>query len=171
MVVYSDNEAAYLLQQAADPADLRAVYADLGITPPNFQNPNDTMSPETYARFFRFLYNGTYLDRASSERALEMMSESTFASGLVAGTPQGITISHKFGERLFAERDDVPTAELHDCGIVYHPTHPYLLCVMTQGWERADLATTIQRIAGATYAGVDRMLGTPVTDNTAETTQ
>lgn len=161
MIVHSDNEAAYLLQAAADPTALAAVYADLSIDPPDFQNPRDTMTPETFARFFRFLYNGTYLTRDLSEYALELLSESTFDRGLMAGAPAGISIAHKFGERIFADgAAGAPTAELHDCGIVYHPQHPFLLCVMSRGWDLDVLASTIARIAEAAYAGVDSIRDT-----------
>ncbi|MDO8622012.1 MAG: serine hydrolase [bacterium] len=161
MIVYSDNEAAYLLQAAADPSALAAVYADLNIDPPDFQNPRDTMTPETFARFFRFLYNGTYLTRELSEQALELLSESAFDRGIVAGVPAEIPVAHKFGERVFTDgAAGVPTTELHDCGIVYHADRPYLLCIMSRGWDIDTLASVIARTATAVYAEVGRMQDT-----------
>lgn len=161
MIVHSDNDAAFLLQAAADPHALSAVYADLNIDPPDFHNPNDTMTPEAFARFFRFLYNGTYLTRELSERALELLTESTFERGLAAGIPAGIPIAHKFGERVFASGDTgASTAELHDCGIVYHPQHPFLLCVMSRGWDLDILASAIARVTAAAYTEVHRMRDT-----------
>ncbi|MDP3771513.1 MAG: serine hydrolase, partial [bacterium] len=161
MIVYSDNEAAYLLQAAANPPALAAVYADLNIDPPDFQNPRDTMTPEAFARFFRFLYNGTYLTRELSEQALELLSESAFDRGIVAGVPSEIPVAHKFGERVFTDgAAGVPTTELHDCGIVYHTDRPYLLCIMSRGWDIDALASVIARVARTVYTEVDRIQDT-----------
>ncbi|MBI4450019.1 serine hydrolase [Candidatus Uhrbacteria bacterium] len=161
MIVHSDNEAAYLLQAAADQPALAGVYEDLNIDPPDFQNPRDRITPEACARFFRFLYNGTYLTRGRSEQALELLSKSTFDRGIVAGVPAEVTVSHKFGERIFTDVGvGVPTSELHDCGIVYHTDRPYLLCIMSRGWDLDALASVIARVSAAVYTEVDRIPGT-----------
>jgi hypothetical protein len=42
----------------------------------------------------------------------------------------------------------------HDCGIVYYPKHPYLLCVMTQGQDPETLENAIAEISKFTYTQV-----------------
>jgi hypothetical protein len=69
--------------------------------------------------------------------------ESTFTQGIVAGVPAGTRVSHKFGE--FSAGTNLK--QLHDCGIVYKPAHPYILCVMTQGNDFNNLAATIAKIS------------------------
>lgn len=161
MIIQSDNEAAFLLQGAAASDVLAGVYSDLNIDPPNFQDPNATIAPETYARFFRFLYNGTYLSPEYSERALELLTASAFHRGLGAGVPNGIALANKFGERYRADAvSGTAAAQLHDCGIIYHPERPYLLCVMTSGWSFDDLTQTIAEISRVAYQEVDRIATT-----------
>jgi beta-lactamase class A len=71
--------------------------------------------------------------------ALALLAASEFKGALAAGVPDGIRVAHKYGvhnltnDRLF-----------HDCGIVYHPLRPYMLCVMTRG---NDLDSNIRFIA------------------------
>lgn len=43
------------------------------------------------------------------------------------------------------------TKELHDCGIIYYPERPYLLCVMTEGNDLNELAGVIQNISKTVY--------------------
>jgi hypothetical protein len=45
--------------------------------------------------------------------------------------------------------------QLHDCGIIYYPGNPYLLCVMTRGTDWSALEKTIQTISAMTYKEVD----------------
>ncbi|MDO8599341.1 MAG: serine hydrolase, partial [bacterium] len=152
MIVFSDNDAAFLLQSAAPPETLTATYSDLHIPPPDFHNPDDTMTVETYARFFRFLYNGTYVNEELSEYALSLLAESTFDRGIVAGVPSATPAAHKFGERTRADAPTgTPAVQLHDCGIVYHPERPYIFCAMSRGYQRDDLTTTIAAISRAVY--------------------
>jgi hypothetical protein len=102
-----------------------------------------------YGMFFRVLFNASYLSKDSSEKALKLLSESTFTKGLVAGIPSGVSISHKFGERVMGD-----TRQLHDCGIVYLPKQPYLLCIMTRGKDFDQLAGVISEISKKVYDDV-----------------
>lgn len=73
-----------------------------------------------YSAYFRCLYRACYLNRENSQALLDMMSESKFA-GIIQGVPASIKVSHKIGVS--------PTTHA-DCGIVYYPKHPYILCVL-----------------------------------------
>jgi beta-lactamase class A len=112
----------------------------------------DFMSPRSYSVLWRSLYNATFLSSALSEQVLELLSGTTFKDGLVAGVPATTTISHKFGEYTLKLSDgSVVNRELHDCGIVYYPVHPYLLCVMTRGSDFPSLAKTIADTSAIVY--------------------
>ncbi len=146
MIVYSDNQAALVLYDHLNQNSLRDVYADLGVPFPDPKKKQafDFMTVNIYGRFFRVLYNGTYLWRSLSDQALRILSQSSFQGGLVAGLPKGITVAHKFGLLTLAKNGVPYGRELHDCGIIYAPFHPYLLCVMTRG--TADLKQMEQAI-------------------------
>ncbi len=45
----------------------------------------------------------------------------------------------------------VTNVEAHDCGIVYYPDSPYLLCVMTRGKDTGQLESIIGKISQITY--------------------
>ncbi len=130
---YSDNMAAFLLVGMADPDLLREVFIDLDLDTGMLQEEKDlTFSPVQFGRFFRILYNASYLSREMSEYALGNFAQSTFHAGLAAGVPPGTLIAHKFGENIEGEGEK-KLYTLHDAGIIYHKQRPYLLCVMTRG--------------------------------------
>lgn len=152
MIIYSDNDAAQLLIAHIDTGKLAQIYEDFGINLPG-PNQNDTdVNVITYAGFFRMLFNASYLNKQDSEKALRLLSESDFNDGIVAGVPDGLTVSHKFGERV---KDD-GSMQLHDCGIVYYPAHPYLLCIMTRGDNEAELAKLVANTSQLVYQQVDQ---------------
>lgn len=151
MLVNSDNNAALLLAQVIGNEQLDSSYSHLGIKAPRFGSDYET-SVRTYASFFRILYNSTYLDRAHSERMLSLLSETAFTDGIVAGVPAGTKVAHKFGERSLESEG---TVQLHDCGIVYHPQQPYLLCVMMRGSDFTTIATAIAGISRLAYSSID----------------
>ncbi len=144
MIKYSDNEAMYLLRVQFDKTLFDQLYTDLQIPPPNDAVSDDFMTVRTYASFFRILYNASYLSPAMSEKALSLLSQITFDKGIVAGVPKNISVAHKFGERVYTDNQE---HQLHDCGIVYHPTDPYLLCVMTRGTDFNVLASVIKDLS------------------------
>lgn len=156
MLVYSDNYAQHLLVKNIDVDTLKRVYDEFGLNLPNAENPETLVSVKTYAGFFRILFNSSYLNKNSSEKMLEFLAESQFESGLVAGVPDEITVAHKFGERQKAGND---MKQLHDCGIVYYPAHPYLLCVMTRGNDYNKLSESIRNLSRVVYEEIDNQYG------------
>ncbi len=156
MIVYSDNNAILMLFNNMDKASLDAIFSDLSITVPKDPNqPGDYITPGNFSRFFRTLYNATYLNEAYSQKALELLSEADFKQGLVAGVPGNITVAHKFGETPDVDATGKTISyELHDCGIIYAPNHPYILCVMTSGQSYDSIAGAIKDISAAVYSAV-----------------
>jgi len=152
MIVNSDNEATNLLLENTTANNLNDVFNNL-YTGISVTNPSLTV--QQYGTFFRILFNASYLNDDDSEKALALLSESTFTQGLVAGVPQNIKIAHKYGERWDYNSS---SKQLHDCGIVYYPKHPYLLCVMTRGTDFGQLASVIADISKTVYNEVDRQL-------------
>lgn len=158
LIVYSDNTASEMIKTALDPKSLERVFDDLQIPYPEVSASEDFLSARQYATFLRILYNASYLGRPMSEHALELLSRSKFEKGLRAGIPSSVTIAHKFGERGYGSGDPraVKLHQLHECGIVYEPHRPFLLCVMTRGERFEDLATAIREVAKTVHDEVVR---------------
>ncbi len=152
MVVYSDNNAFTLLTKVVDTVEFDNVYATLRIQDPRALKDDDFLSVQTYASFFRVLYNATYLSKEASDWALDLLAKSEFKAGLVAGVPPTVEVSHKFGEHSDAQEG---TVQLHDCGIVYYPRHPYLLCVMSKGSNFEFLDDVIVEVSRTVFSEVD----------------
>ncbi|HYV33420.1 MAG TPA: serine hydrolase, partial [Candidatus Limnocylindria bacterium] len=151
MIVNSDNGAKNTLIDAIDVNALNEFYSLLNIKNPGDSTADYTISTQTYSLLFRILFNATYLNYANSEKALELLSQATFKDGLAAGLPEGVSVAHKFGEYVPESNGEITEIGLHDCGIIYYPDHPYLLCVMTLGKNLDDLSSLIQNISRLAY--------------------
>jgi beta-lactamase class A len=138
-----------------DKKSFGSVFDDLGINMPEIYNPENVMPVRDYASFFRILYNASYLNRDMSEQALKLLSTVEYKNGLSGGIPQTVPLSHKFGERESLTDDKKVIRQLHDCGIVYHPKRPYLICVMTKGENFSDLSKAIIGISKLVYEQID----------------
>jgi beta-lactamase class A len=152
MIVYSDNASARLLIGNIDPLVLSKVYSDFGIDLDDIMNGNTQVTVRNYAGFFRVLFNASYLSRQYSEKALEILSQADFKEGLAGGVNKEIIVANKFGELDL----DNKQKQLHDCGIVYYPKHPYLLCIMTRGDNVKNLATTIKNISNNVFEEISK---------------
>jgi beta-lactamase class A len=153
MIIYSDNLAYNLLNDNIDAQTVINVYNDLGVDISNAKtNPDgNIVSVKSYAAFLRILYNSSYLSKNMSEKALQLLSLSKFTQGIVAGVPQNVTVAHKFGERQYVSTGQ---KQLHDCGIIYLPENPYLICIMTRGQNFNELIGTIRDISSQVYAAI-----------------
>lgn len=151
MIVYSDNNAMRLLFTHMDQGFREEVYRDLGIVD-RTGTGDYILSVEEYAFCFRVLFNATYLNREMSEQALRYLAQPDFPFGIIGGVPPGIIVAQKYGERV---RDKINDKELHDCGIVYYPNMPYLLCVMTKGEDYRVLAEMTKDLSAMFYYEVN----------------
>jgi beta-lactamase class A len=155
MIIDSDNTAKDILEARIDKTHLRTTYDVLGIRSPYEGSGEYQISTRAYALFFRILYNATLLNPDMSEKAFDILADVKFSKGLRAGIPNEVPIAHKYGYRI-VQRTEPSVVELSDCGIVYYPEDPYLLCVMAQGSDPESTATYIRDVAAATHRFVTR---------------
>lgn len=151
MIVYSDNKALGMLSRWIDAQGARNMTADtlikLGLMREGEEIPSTTVSPRIYGSILRILYNAAYLSPESSQYALELLAETTFRDGIAHDVSDDTVVAHKFGIR----EDPGVEVQLHDCGIVYHPGGPYILCVMTRGTSYTAQAAYVQDVASQVY--------------------
>lgn len=155
-VVDSDNTAYYLIvdylnkhvPQGSD--KILQTWQELGVLDPRTPE-EETVSVREYASLYRILYNSGYLSVSNSDTILNWLTQSTFKKGLRVGVPQSIKIAHKFGERMNSQG----IKQLHDCGIIYYPENPYLLCIMTKGKDFDELSEAIETISAMVYEEVN----------------
>jgi beta-lactamase class A len=156
MIEESDNLAYLLLFNAIagltlDGDQLEQTMIDMGLVSPR-RPTEDTITVKSYASLFRQLYNASYLSPKMSEYALEILSKSTYNTGIAGGVPNKVNVANKFGER---SGFDSSLDQLHDCGIIYYPNNPYLLCIMTRGSNYEKLESIISEISKKVYEEVD----------------
>ncbi len=156
-ILKSENTASKILNDLYMPEILK-VYDNLHIPDPTKKDgtDNDFISPEEYSSIFRVLYNSSYLRESSSETVLELLTLTEFDRGIVGGVSSGTIIAHKFGEHTKKLNDIVTERQLHDCGIVYYPEHPYFLCVMTSGMNFEKLQKILSEISKIVFEEVSK---------------
>lgn len=149
VIIESDNRPIVALMESRLAPPLEETMGHLGIPFKVLPQVGTVITLKAYANLFRVLYNASYLTAARSHQALELMTRATFKEGLVAGVPEGVTVAHKFGERILEKG-----LQLHNCGIIYVPQKPYLLCIMTQGKDFPALKSVISDISRIAYKAV-----------------
>lgn len=155
MTKYSDNQALILLFKRLPAQYQEELYTLLGVDPKLITDPVARLTIRQYSIFFRVLFNASFLSRTHSEYALDLLTQTTFEDGVRAGVPLNIPIAHKFGER----KTSGDLQQFHDCGIVYYPNHPYLLCVMTRGQNVETLIEAIAQTSEFVYQKVESQYG------------
>lgn len=151
MIIYSDNLSAYLLVENINPEIVVQVFKDLNVPLVQGAIMNEPFGPRTYAGFLRILYNGTYLNKFYSEKALEVLSRSTYSHGMRTALLPDTKASIKYGVAV----DPDGKKQLHECGIVYWEDRlPHLLCVMTLGNDFNAEALYTQEVTRAVQASI-----------------
>ncbi len=104
------------------------------------------------------LYDGTWLNRPGSELLLSWLAQATWRKGLVAKLPPDAEVAHKYGIRYLFDPDHpemvpagAPSLHLGDCGILYHPKRPMMVCVMTEATTSAAAEGVIGDVAKAAW--------------------
>lgn len=168
MILYSDNNSASALTALVGTESLVNLFDKLQVPFVVFNGDfinvdnRDFITAHDYSIFLRVLYNATYLSVPISEQVVDLLTKVDYKNGLVAGVPADVLVAHKFG--LLSEMDKraslVVGRQLHDCGIVYHPKSPYILCVMTKSKAPiAEIEGFIKAVSSVTYEAVDSLSG------------
>ncbi|MDO8642441.1 MAG: serine hydrolase [Candidatus Woesearchaeota archaeon] len=146
MILASDNTAKNAVLRQLSDADLNSVFAHVGM--PQIENRNTTVyvTPRGYSRFFKALYFSSYLSPKSSELALDVTTDTQREDLLSAGIPVEVQVAHKFG---------VSDYGLHDCGVVYYPNNPYIICVMTRDIPFREAKNLITLVSKDVFEYVD----------------
>ena len=152
-ITFSDDKAAHLLIRTVDEAILVKTFQDVGVLTPERGLHYDTVPVKMYASFFRILFNASVLDKKRSHQTLAYMTYGNDHAGIHAGVPDYVLVSHLSGSH--GDPDEQAVEQVHDCGIVYYPGHPYLLCVMTRGTDPAKQHDLIGEISKTVYREVD----------------
>jgi beta-lactamase class A len=156
LIIHSDNTALpfLLLGETNFLKEIDEIFSSLGLTNPYYTSDENAITVKDYATFFRILYNATYLNKEMSSKALELLTKVSYDEGLASGIPQNIMLANKYGLRT-TETESGFIEQVHDCGIIYHPTKPYILCVMTRGEDWEILEESISEISYITYEVVN----------------
>jgi beta-lactamase class A len=143
MIADSNNDATQLLAAVNDKTSYQRLFSELGLETPQAEDLFYSMSAMDYAKFFRVLYNATYLIHENSQYAMEILLKTKFNGGFKKYLPSHAKVAHKFGER-FTEGD---LTQFHETGIVYSGGSSYLLVIMTEGSDRDKLKEVVAKIS------------------------
>jgi len=147
-LVHSDNEAKNYLQKRFNNKQMwKDVFTDIGIPIKTGAAFPNILSPKTYSKLFRVLYNSSYLNRKNSQILLKILSQTTFKDGIISGIDNSqVKVANKFGFRNLKDG-----FQLHESAIVYLNRNPYLLTVMTEGESNDDLYLILKHISQLVY--------------------
>ena len=153
MIKYSDNDATLLLSQNMNLSTYKQIFADFNIPePPEFGEYFITC--EDYSKFFRALYNGSYIKPELSDLGLTILTSSTFKGGILQGIDPNLPVAHKFGERIIGSK-----AQLHEFAIVFIDNNPYMLGIMSKGSSLQQLSIILGEVSKLVYTDYRQMFG------------
>jgi beta-lactamase class A len=158
MICYSDNTASLILLSFLGDSSILKVISDLNMNVSSqYDNNTNFVSVKAYAGIFRVLYNASFLNKEMSEKALGLLSKSTYNKGIRSAVPAQIVVAHKYGKRdVIGDNGKINSVQLHHFGIVYHSKKPYIIGVMTRGGSIALKEKIIHDIAEIAYNEVDK---------------
>ncbi len=128
-LVESDNTAFTMLLRLVGGDNLTQVYNALDVVR-TVEEKQLKITPKHYASIIRSLFLSSYLTRQSSSEILSILTRTSQRDLLQSGVPENIKVAHKYG--LVVDDINSDNDTLSDCGIIYVPKRPYLLCVMVK---------------------------------------
>lgn len=141
MLAQSDNTAYTILSEYVTFEELEDVQGKLDLSV-NIEEEQVVMNARQFTSVMKALYFSSLLSYESSELILKHLASSGFDDKLVAGVPSDIEVASKIGvlpDRLYSE-----------CGIVYLPRRPYILC-MISGTDETTARERMETISGIVY--------------------
>jgi len=150
MIVRSSNLATNLVIRKLQAAQVERVCRDLGANDIRvLRGVEDLKAHEKGLDNTATAHDLALLLEAMPPAAIEILSRQEFNEGIPAGLPKGTRAAHKTG--------DIPR-HYHDAGVIFPPgpaRRPYVLAVMTRGFEsKAEAATVVAEISRTVWRSV-----------------
>jgi len=99
-----------------------SVLSQLDVEFPYTIDGQSQVSARDYAAVLRCLYLSCYLSKEHSQEILSQLAEAPAFNRIAKAVPDDIRVAHKIG---------VFSSEVQsDCGIIYEPNRPYMLCII-----------------------------------------
>lgn len=131
----SDNTTFRMILSLLSDKEIKEAYESTDLYfEPTEEGIRPYVSPKSYSSVFKALYLSVYLNPENSNKILQYLSESEFNAGILRHISPSPTVAHKIGVVRF---DDEPVYS--DCGIVYAPKRPYIICIMVHDEEEKAL--------------------------------
>ena len=156
LIRYSDNSASFALSRLFKAGEFQDTLLAVGTLPAPPDKPRNFLppvSPKEYANALRDLYFAKYLSKPSSDLVLALMADTVYDSQIRMGLPPDIRVAHKVGF-------NADCGEFHDCGIIYLPAAPYILCILSKNSTREEADRVISEISRQVYELTSRKTGT-----------
>lgn len=150
----SDNTAANTLVSQLPEGALQEVFNALDL-PRQQTGPFPVLSPKSYASVLRSLYLASFVNKQHSNHILELLTQSDFTDKLPAGLPKGVKVAHKIGVFKSEGNDEI----FSDCGIIFEPNRPYILCIMA-ATDEATARKDMQLFSRMIYSYVSQVENT-----------
>lgn len=122
----SDNTAIRLVVPQITEDDFEHVYQALDIDLRR-DDGGARLTTKGYTSILKALYFSSVLEKADSQSILDLLTKTKFVDKLPAGVPKNIAVAHKIG----VYNKDGENEAYMDCGIVYIPNRPYVLCMLS----------------------------------------
>lgn len=126
----SDNTAINLIIDHVGQEDYRYILQGLDLTIREGKDKQAIFTAKSYSSVLKALFFSSLLSKDNSGYILDLLTKTEFSDKLPAGVPKEVPVAHKIG---VWEKDEMPIYT--DCGIVYVPRRPYLLCMASRGDE------------------------------------
>jgi beta-lactamase class A len=141
----SDNTAAKVIANQVEQQDFDDVYRALDLDLLT-GNGGALMTTREYGVILKALYFSAILNKDDSSEILKFLSNTPFNDKLVAGVPKDVIVAHKIGDY----NDSKGKKAFYDCGIVYLPKRPYMLC-MSSVSDESTANVRMKQISQAVY--------------------
>lgn len=137
----SDNTASMILRDFISEEDLISVYEGLDMELV-VEQKQGVLNARQYTSILKALYFASIVNKENSEMILDYLADSKFKDKLAAGVPEGTDVANKIGV--------LPGQLYSDCGIVYVPRRPYVLC-MISGTDEETARQRMKQVSTIVY--------------------
>lgn len=140
-ITESDNTAVVVIGDQLTQEDFEPIYEGLDIDL-QVTDKGSIITAKHFSSILKALYFSSVLSKEDSNEILNLMTKTKFNDMLPAGIQSNIPVAHKIGI--------LKNQEYTDCGIVYEPKRPYLLCMISAG-DEAEARERMKIVSNTIY--------------------